>query len=382
MTERHIYLDHAASTPLDQDVMEAMLPFMYEHTGNPSSTHHHGRLLRTAIEQSRRTIAGLLHAQPSEIIFTGGGTEADNIALVGAVFTYDLQHIISTQTEHHAVTHTLEYLKTQRELEVHWLSVDSQGHIDLEELRRLLSSYPGSLVSLMHGNNEIGTLHNIRAISELCTEYHAVFHSDTVQTMGHVAYDLSELNVDLMAASAHKFYGPKSTGFLYMKKGHKLPSLIHGGGQERNIRPGTENVAGIVGMAKALEKCYANLEEKNRHLRKLKYHMHKQLRHHIDGIEFNGDLEVEHSLPTVLNVAFPGEEQSLLTFQLDIQGISASGGSACSSGASTGSHVLKALGHSSARIANSVRFSFGIANTMEEIDYAIDKIIEIAKVPV
>ncbi len=381
MAERHIYLDNAASTPMDPDVFDVMRPYLCDFMGNPSSTHAHGRKLKTAIEQARRTISQLLHASPSEIIFTGGGTEADNIALIGAANLYDIKHIISTEIEHHAVSHTLAYLRAKHNTELHWLSVDAQGNINLDELKTLLSKFPGSLVSLMHGNNEIGTLYDLPSIASICKEYEAILHSDTVQTVGHISYDLSSLPLDFMAASAHKFYGPKGTGFMFVKKDHKLSSIIHGGGQERGLRPGTENVAGIVGMAKALEKCYQHLEAKNQHLLSLKNYMMEQLNLHIPGVSYNGVTDKLHSLPTVLNVAFPGCDSSMLTFQLDIQGISASGGSACSSGASTGSHVLRGLRHSEERIASSIRFSFGMENTKEEIDFTVQKLKEIVPIP-
>jgi len=377
----HIYLDNAASTPLDKAVYEAMIPYLYEYVGNPSSTHTHGRTLRTAIEQARRTIATLLGAAPSEIVFTSGGTEADNLALKGAIATNDISHVITSPVEHHAVTHTLEALEGQGKIKIHWLSVNNQGHIDLEELASLLEDYPQSLVSLMHGNNEIGTLHDIEAIAELCKSHSALLHSDTVQTLGNLTYDLSALPVDFMAASAHKFYGPKGIGFLYVRKGHTFSPLINGGGQERNLRAGTENVAAIVGMAKAFEKCYVEMASKTHHLQSLKDHMITQLQQNISGIAFNGDISHDHSLPTILNVAFPGDEGSMLTFHLDIAGISASGGSACNSGATMGSHVLTALGYNPRRVANSVRFSFGMQNQISEINYTIQKVKEIIQIP-
>lgn len=379
----NIYLDNAASTPLDPEVFAHMTPYFCEQIGNPSSTHAHGRNLRNLIEQARRTIAGHIGANPGEIYFTSGGTEADNMAIVGAVQAYPITHIISTVIEHHAVTHTIEHLEAAGKIKAIWLPLDQKGNIDLEDLRAALQEAPKALVSLMHANNEIGTLHDIHAIGELCKEHDALFHSDTVQTMGTLAYDVSSLNVDFLAASAHKFYGPKGVGFLYIRKGIKIPSLILGGSQERNMRPGTENLPGILGMAYAFDKCYKNLQHKNEHLWSLKTYMKEQLERHLPGVSFNGETEAGKSNPTVLNVAMPcNEADCMLLFNLDIHGISVSGGSACNSGANLGSHVLRGIGASRNALMNSIRFSFGMPNTKEEIDITIGKLQEIVKQPV
>ena len=375
---RSIYLDNAASTPILPEVFETMQPWLYEQFGNPSSTHAHGRKLRDAIESSRRRIAACLGAQPGEIFITSGGTEADNTAIKGAVCGLGHRHIVSTHIEHHAVTHTIEHLVENGEATVSWLSLNKQGNIKLEELADILSNHPQSLVSLMHANNEIGTIYDLKAIAEICEKYGALFHSDTVQAMGNIRYDLTQLPVHFIAASAHKFYGPKGIGFLYIKKGYRIPPLIEGGGQERNMRAGTENVAYIAGMAQALEYSYDNLDQKNRHLWDLKNYMRSQLQIHFPGVSFNGAQEMEHSLPTILNASLPcGDQDGMLLFNLDLRGISASGGSACNSGALKGSHVLRTIGTKEDDLLNAVRFSFGIQNTREEIDYVIAQMKEI-----
>jgi cysteine desulfurase len=379
----NIYLDNAASTPIDPEVLEQMMPFLAGHAGNPSSTHQHGRHLRGAIEQSRRTIAQCLGASPAEICFTSGGTEADNLAIQGAVSAYGIQHIISTRIEHHAVTHVLEQLEARGKVKVTWLQVDATGNIRHDDLRSALQTNPRSLVSLMHANNEIGTLHDIAAIGEICAAYDALFHSDTVQSMGHIPFDLQSLHLHFATASAHKFYGPRGIGFLYVRQGVRIPALFQGGGQERNLRPGTENVAGCVGMAFALQKCYGQLDTKNLHLWDLKQYMQERLLQEFPGTEFNGETARGMSLPTVLNTALPSQEEDpMLLFHLDLMGVSVSGGSACNSGANQGSHVLQGIGCSPERINRSVRFSFGLQNTRAEIDTTLDLLAEIISAPV
>ena len=378
-----VYFDNAASTALDPDVFEHMKPFLLEHFGNPSSSHAHGRQLRAAIEAARKRVAECVGVQSSEIFFTGGGTEADNMAIKGAVEAFDLNHIIYSAIEHHAVSHSAEELEAARKVSLTKLSVDAEGRISLEDLRAALETNPKSLVSVMHGNNEIGTLNDLNAIGDLAHEYGAYFHSDTVQTMGSTRINLSELPVDFAAASAHKFYGPKGTGFLYIRKGLRIPSMIVGGGQERNMRAGTENVAGIVGLSFALEKCILNLDKKVNHLLDLKHYLKDQLIAEFPGVSFNGDQDPDGSIPTVLNVTFPTEEsEGLLLFKLDMAGISASGGSACNSGAVKGSFVLGELGLSSLQTTNSIRFSFGMNNTRQEVDYLLSKLREIIPVQV
>ncbi|HAC25859.1 MAG TPA: cysteine desulfurase [Cytophagales bacterium] len=375
-----IYLDNAATTPLDPEVFEAMKPFLMEDFGNPSSTHGHGRKVRAAIEQARKKVAELLNCTPGEIIFTSGGTEADNALLVSSVKTYGLKHAISTPIEHHAVTHTLETLAQQGSVELHHVRLDAKGHVDLEDLERLLVQYPGALVSLMHANNEIGNLLPIEQVGELCKKYNAYFQSDTVQTMGHYRHDLKKLTVHGLTAAAHKFHGPKGVGFMYINKDKKIQAVMHGGAQERNMRGGTENVYGIIGLAKALEICYREMEEHQAYITGLKSHMIDKLRAELPGVRFHGDSDnLTKSLYTVLNVSLPeSDENEMVLFNLDLQGISASGGSACSSGATTGSHVLGALYPGSQRGA--VRFSFSKYNTREEIDFTVEKLAELYRV--
>lgn len=375
-----VYLDNAATTPLDKEVFDAMAPFMLEDFGNPSSTHAHGRKVRAAIESSRKKIAELLNCTPGEIIFTSGGTEADNTLITSGVSTYNIRHAISTPIEHHAVTHTLEILEKKGVIELHHVNLDEKGHVDMAHLEKLLQQYPNALVSLMHANNEIGNLLDIQKTGELSKKYNAFFHSDTVQTMGHYRHNMKELHVCGLTAGAHKFHGPKGVGFMYIQKDRKIAQLIHGGAQERNMRGGTENVYGIIGMAKALEIAYRDMEEHTRHIQALKSRMIAKLKENVPGVTFHGDsANLERSLYTVLNVSLPeSEENDMVLFNLDLQGISASGGSACSSGASTGSHVLGALYPNSKRGA--VRFSFSKYNTEEEIDFASEKLGELYKV--
>ncbi len=249
---KHVYLDNAATTPMDDRVIEAMLPFMRGQFGNPSSVHSHGREVRTAIEKARKKVAELIHASPSEIFFTSGGTEADNTALVCGIESHGISHAITSPLEHHAVLHTLEMLAKKGQVQLSLLDVNEQGEIDLQQLEELLKKNPKSMISLMHGNNEIGNLNDLERIGTMARAYDAFFHSDTVQTMGHYAHDLSQLPVDALVAGAHKFHGPKGVGFLYVRKDKKIHPFIHGGAQERNMRGGTENVIGIIGLAKAL----------------------------------------------------------------------------------------------------------------------------------
>ena len=301
-----IYLDNAATTPLDPEVFEAMRPFMLENFGNPSSVHGHGRKVRAALEQARKKVAELLNCTPGEIIFTSGGTEADNALLVSSVKTYGLKHAISTPIEHHAVTHTLETLAQQGSVELHHVRLDAKGHVDLEDLERLLVQYPGALVSLMHANNEIGNLLPIEQVGELCKKYNAYFQSDTVQTMGHYRHDLKKLTVHGLTAAAHKFHGPKGVGFMYINKDKKIQAVMYGGAQERNMRGGTENVYGIIGLAKALEICYREMEEHQAYITGLKSYMIDKLRVELPGVRFHGDSDnLTKSLYTVLNVSLP-----------------------------------------------------------------------------
>lgn len=371
-----VYLDNAATTPLDPEVFEEMKPFLMEDFGNPSSTHWHGRRVRAALESARKKIAELLHCTPGEIIFTSGGTEADNTILAGSVRTYSIRNVISSRLEHHAVLHTLGDLHKQGEITLSLVDTDEKGHIDYKHLEDLLQKNGTSLVSLMHANNEIGNLLDIERVGELCDFYKSYFHSDTVQTIGHYPHDLSKIKVHGIAAAAHKFHGPKGVGFMYIRKDRKIQPFIHGGSQERNMRGGTENVSGIIGLAKALEIAYRDMPQHISYVSGLKSHMIQRLRDSIPGVGFNGDSEsLERSLYTVLNVSVPeSDENEMMLFNLDLKGVSASGGSACSSGAASGSHVLEALYPGSGRGA--VRFSFSRYTTREEIDYAVNVLAE------
>ncbi len=374
MLENRIYLDNAATTPMDPAVIDAMMDVMKEHYGNPSSTHGHGRKVKNIIEECRSQIAKWLNCKPSEIFFTSGGTEADNLALRGAVNKLEIDAIISSPIEHHAVTHTVEELATKNNLPLHWVKVKENGHIDLQHLEDLLQKCKKPLVSLMHANNEIGNMIDIEVVGNLVHQYNGIFHCDTVQTMGHYSFDLSTDSVDFICAAAHKFNGPKGVGFLYMNKKHRIPAEITGGSQERDMRGGTENVYGIVGMTKALEICHSHLEEKKAHIQSLKKTMMELLIEKIPGIEFNGDPEGQ-SLYTVLSASFPESDAgSMLLFNLDLSGISASGGSACSSGAVGGSHVIQAIKPQTAR--TTVRFSFGKFNTLKDIETTVDKLTQ------
>lgn len=375
-----VYLDNAATTPLDPEVFEAMKPFMLDDFGNPSSTHAHGRKVRAAIESARKKVAELLNCTPGEIIFTSGGTEADNAIIRSAVETYQLKHAISSTIEHHAVSHTLELLEKQGAVQLHHVQLTKDGDVDFSHLEELLKKYPGALVSLMQANNEIGNLLDLEVAGLLCDKYHAYLHSDTVQTIGHYRLDMKKLRVQGMAAAAHKFHGPKGVGFMYINKDKKIHSFMQGGPQERNMRGGTENVYGIIGLAKALEICYQHLEEHKAYIESLKMYMIEKLKAVIPGVSFHGQSSnLDKSLYTVLNVSLPeSEENDMLLFNLDLQGVSVSGGSACASGASSGSHVLAALYPNSKRGA--VRFSFSKFNTIQEIDFVAEKLGEIYKV--
>ncbi len=371
----NVYFDNAATTAMDERVIEAMLPFMKSHFGNPSSVHSHGREVRTAIEKARKKVAELLNASPSEIFFTSGGTEADNTALVCGIESHGIAHAITSPLEHHAVLHTLEILEKKGKIKLSILDVNEKGEISLDQIEQLLDANPKSLISLMHANNEIGNLNDLDQIGTLARAHDAFFHSDTVQTMGHYVHDMKVLPVDAIVAGGHKFHGPKGSGFLYVRKDRKILPFIHGGAQERNMRGGTENVIGIIGIAKALELAYENMAGHQAYIEKIKRYFIEKLLHDIPGVEFNGlSGDMEKSLYTVLNVSLPPSpaNRGMLLFNLDIEGISASGGSACSSGATVGSHVLRALHHNPER--DSVRFSFSRFNTLKDVDFAVGKL--------
>ncbi len=368
-----VYLDNAATTPIAPEVVEAMLPILKEGFGNPSSTHYYGRQSKAWIETSRRTIAKLLNCQPSEIIFTSGGTEADNMALFSSVHQLGVTHIITSEIEHHAVGHTAEAIAKSGAAKISYVKISKSGLVDLEDLERLLQTGEKTLVSLMHANNEISTLLPLKTVSEMCRKYDAYFHSDTVQSIGHYFLDLKALDIDFITCAAHKFHGPKGIGFLYINKNRKVDAFIHGGSQERGLRGGTENVTGIVGLAKAMELAYEDLEGHQAHVQGLKSYMIEKLREIIEDVSFHGEIVLEKSLYTVLNVCFPKTEKAgMLLFTLDLKGVAVSGGSACTSGASKGSHVLEGI-HADMTRPN-VRFSFSRYTTKAEIDFALEQV--------
>lgn len=371
-----IYLDNSATTPMDPEVVNAMIPVMQNQFGNPSSIHSWGREVKTAIENARKNVAKHLNVSPAEIFFTSGGTEANNTAIFCSVRDLGVKHAITSRIEHHAVLHTLEELAKEGKIKLSFVDLNDKGHVDLNHLEQLLKSNSDkTLVSLMHANNELGNLLPIKEVGELCEKYNAVFHSDTVQTMAHYAFDLQSIKVHFITCAAHKFHGPKGVGFLYINNKVKINPFIFGGAQERNMRGGTENVYGIVGLSKALEIAYRDLDSHQKHIADLKKYMADKLKATIPGIEFNGDT-LGNSLYTVLNVAFPPSENSeMLLFNMDIAGIACSGGSACSSGSNAGSHVLKALYGNADR--PSIRFSFSKYNTKAEIDAVVEKLKEL-----
>jgi len=367
---KRIYLDNAATTQPHPEVLEAMKACMDSCWGNPSSIHAYGREARTVIDRARRQVAELVGAAPSEIFFTSGGTEANNLALRQTVHSLNVKRAITSPTEHHAVLHTLEDMAHKGEVELFILQTDQQGHPDLNQLEELLKDQPTTLVSLMHANNETGTRLPLARVSDICSRYGAYLHSDAVQTMGHYRFDLKNQYLHFTNCAAHKFHGPKGVGFCYIDSKVQIHPLITGGAQERNMRAGTENLYGIVGLAKAMEIAHRDMEADAAYVRSLKDRMAGMLRERIPGLEFNGDIGPD-SLYTVLNVLLPESDASdMALFKLDIQGIAASGGSACSSGSNVGSHVIGALRPGTLR--SSVRFSFSRFNTPDEIDHAVD----------
>lgn len=368
-----VYLDNAATTPMAVEVIEEMTKTMKDHFGNPSSTHSFGRETKGVLEMARRKIAQLINAEPKEIIFTSGGTEADNMAIACAVNDHGVTRIISTCTEHHAVGHCLE---GNTRFSVDFVNLSETGEVDLVHLEDLLQKPEKTLVTLMHANNEIATLLDVKSVRDLCKKYQALFHSDTVQTMGHYTIDVQEFGADFLTCSAHKFHGPKGIGFLYVNKRLKISPIIHGGSQERGLRGGTENIIGIVGLAKALELANIDIEAHQKHVQGLKSYLIQALIDRIPGVSFHGEIDPNKSLYTVLNVCFPSfENKSMLLFLLDLEGIACSGGSACTSGASTGSHVLRGINADTDR--PNARFSFSRYTTKEEIDFVLDKVEKI-----
>lgn len=370
-----IYFDNAATTALDPQVLTVMTEVMRDFYGNPSSIHSHGRQARTLIEKARKTVATLLNTAPANIFFTSGGTEADNMALKCSVQSLGITHAITSKIEHHAVLHTLEDLEKQGVIKLSFVNIDKKGNVNLNHLEELLKTNSRSLVSLMQANNEIGTLTDIQRVGEICQTHAAIFHTDTVQTVGNFKHDLSVLNAHFIVCAAHKLHGPKGVGFLYVNPLIKINPLVFGGAQERNMRGGTENIYGIVGLSKALELAYADMEAHKQYIQSLKTYMMQELISHIPNCYFNGEIDDKNSLYTVLNVSFPEMEMAdMLLFNLDISGISASGGSACSSGSNIGSHVLAGINSNPNR--PSIRFSFSKYNTQHEVDFVVQKLKE------
>jgi cysteine desulfurase len=367
----NVYLDNAATTAVAPEVVEAMVPVLQENYGNPSSSHAAGRKSRVLIEQSRRRVANHLHCHPSCIYFTSGGTEADNLALRSGVRDLGCTRIITSEAEHSAVIKTAQSLERNEGTKLDLVRHLPDGKVDLDHLQTLLAKGGKTMVSLMHANNEVAVIQDLNRIGEMCREAGALFHTDTVQTMCHYAFNLEVLPVDFITCSAHKFHGPKGVGFLYIRKGLKLKGQIEGGSQERAVRGGTESTHNIVGLATAMDLAYADLPSHQEHVRALKAQMVKGLMDAIPGVRFNGNSDSSEGLYTVLNVSFPPHPKSgMALFLLDLEGVACSGGSACSSGATLGSHVLRALEFHDPQRA-SLRFSFGRYNTAEEVDYAI-----------
>jgi cysteine desulfurase len=367
-----IFLDNAATTPLDPDVLAAMTEVMADTYGNPSSIHAEGRKARSLIEGARKTVANALNCSIGEVFFTSGGTEANNMCLKNAVRDLGIRRIISSPLEHHCVLHSLDSIREGGQASVEMVRIGERGHVDLDNLRQLLGDNDSpTLVSLMHANNEIGNLLDLEAVATICADAGALFHCDTVQTMGYYPFDLSAMRINFLSGSAHKFYGPKGVGFVYINRDNIIRPYLDGGAQERNMRGGTENIYGIVGLARALEKAVAEREQRMEQLRDVKHYFVERLRSSIPSVQFNGDLKRSH--PKVLSVSFPPSDRGdLLLMNLDLHGISASGGSACSSGIDVGSHVVGHLHPDSKR--HTIRFSFSHHNTREEVDRVVEKL--------
>ena len=372
-----IYLDNAATTPLSPEVLEAMMPYLTEYFGNPSSIYSYGRETRLAIENARKSVAKILGTKPANVFFTSGGTESNNTAIAASIRDLGCTHIISSPIEHHAVLHTVEHYCSCNPVTHSFVKLAQDGIIDYEDLETQVKENTEAgkkcLVTLMHANNEIGVLLKIKKVGELCKQYNAIFHSDCVQTVGHYPVNLSEIPVHFISAASHKFHGPKGVGILYVSDEVNIKPFIFGGGQERNMRAGTENVYGIVGFAKALEIAMRDYEKESTYIKGLKAYMKERLVATIPGVGFN---DTPESLYTVLSVCFPKTEKSdFLLMSLDMANICVSGGSACSSGADAGSHVMKAL--QKINDCTTIRFSFSTYNKKAEIDSVVDKLKEL-----
>ncbi|ASV32499.1 cysteine desulfurase family protein [Maribacter cobaltidurans] len=379
---KHVYLDNAATTRVRDEVISKMQEALANHYGNPSSTHSFGRTAKTAIESARKTIAKYLNAHPSEIIFTSGGTEADNMILRGAVRDLGVETIITSKIEHHAVLHTVEEMEESGLIHLAYVNLDEAGNPDLEHLKQLLQKdSTKKLVSLMHVNNEIGNLLDISSVSKVCKEHGALFHSDSVQSIGHYPWDVKEVPVDFLAAAAHKFHGPKGIGFAFIRRNSGLKCMISGGSQERGFRAGTESFHNIVGLEEAFVLAYDNLEKEQGYVKDLKGYFVEKLKKEIPEAKFNGlSGSLDKSTYTLANVCLPvtPEKGLMLLFHLDIKGIACSKGSACQSGSDAGSHVLNEILGDKDLKKPSLRFSFSKYNTKEEIDYTIEVLKEFA----
>ncbi len=378
-----VYLDNAATTQVREEVIAKMQEALADFYGNPSSTHSFGRSARTAIEKARKTIAKTLNAQPSEIIFTSGGTEADNMILRCAVRDLGVQTIITSKVEHHAVLHTAEELQKEYGVALKFVDLDEYGNPELDHLESLLKTdETKKLVSLMHVNNEIGNILDIGAVGEICKEHGALFHSDTVQSIGHYPWDVQSVAIDFMTAAAHKFHGPKGVGFAYIRKNSGLKPFIFGGSQERGFRAGTEPFHNIVGLEEAFVQAYENLEEEMEYVRGLKQYFVNKIKKEVPQVTFNGlSGDLQRSTYTLVNVRLPFDKQKglMLLFHLDLKGIACSKGSACQSGSNLGSHVLNEILPPEELEKPSLRFSFSKYNTKEELDYAIAVLKEFAE---
>ena len=370
-----VYLDNAATTKVRDEVVDLIAEVIKNEYGNPSSTHSYGRSSKSIIETSRKEIANLLNVSPSEIIFTSGGTEGDNMILRNCVKNLNVKHIVSSKIEHHAVTHTIDYLLTCNDIKISYVKIHSNGNIDYDDLESILEcSSEKTLVSLMHINNELGNISNIKLISDLCKKHNALFHSDTVQSIGHYDIDFNKLKLDFFVASAHKFHGPKGVGFAFVRKNTRLGSFITGGMQEKGFRAGTESVHNIYGMSEALKISLKNLVNEKKYVTDIKNYFITNISNEIKGVKFNGTSgEVDKSTYTLVNVLLPIDKKTggLLMFKLDMKGIACSKGSACQSGSDNGSHVLNEIQNKQDNENISLRFSFSVFNTKKDIDYTI-----------
>tara|TARA_B100001115_G_scaffold183547_1_gene182750 strand:+ start:828 stop:1961 length:1134 start_codon:yes stop_codon:yes gene_type:complete len=374
---KRVYLDNAATTPISKEIIELMSSLMKHQFANPSSTHSEGRKSKTIVEESRTIIAKILNTYPRNIFFTSGGTESDNMAIKMSIENYNIKHAITSRISHHAVLYPLEKLAKENKIKLSYVKLDENGLVSYSDLENLLKNNSRTFVSIMHANNEVGVIQDIKKIGLICQNYNAVFHSDTVQTIGHYHIDLQKINVDFLAASAHKFHGPKGIGFIYISDNVKISPFIIGGAQERNMRAGTENIHSISALAKAMQLAYENLDNDMIYIKKIKSYMIEKLKLYIPDVQFfSNSNDLDNSLYTVLTVSFPLTKNSeMLLFNLDIAGVSCSGGSACASGSNKGSHVLSYFDPNAKRTG--IRFSFSKYNTFEDIDFTIQKLKDI-----